>query len=209
MSTEPTDTLQPRDSRAPASRSAARGRGAGRGGHARLEAPPTRRLALPASCPEVLAPSNSMIDPSADDSVEAETKMDDDQATPAAGSQELTSAGSQLTAAPRASSGNAGTRSVGAPTTLAARTLAARSAEQSVAMSAPPGDADRNLVNLLTTPAAEQSVANPSPGLETQALVSRRSPRPDAPAMAETTFELHPGIAAPSAYLRSPPLEVR
>ncbi|KAG7375257.1 hypothetical protein PHYPSEUDO_002219 [Phytophthora pseudosyringae] len=161
MSTEPTDTLQPRDSQGAASRSAARGRGAGRGGRLRLEAPPARRLALPTSCPEDPAPSNSMIGLSAGDSVEAETKMDDDQAAPAAGSQQLTSVGSQLTAAPPASSGNAGTRSVG-PTTLAARTLAPRAAEQSVAMSAPLGDADRNPVSLLTTPAAEQSVANPS-----------------------------------------------
>ncbi|KAG7383568.1 hypothetical protein PHYPSEUDO_003547 [Phytophthora pseudosyringae] len=64
------------------------------------------------------------------------------------------------------------------------------------------GTRSTNPVNLLTTPAAEQSVANPSPGLETQALVSRTLPRPGAPAMEGTTFELHPGIAAPSASLR-------
>ncbi|KAG7383066.1 hypothetical protein PHYPSEUDO_004050 [Phytophthora pseudosyringae] len=51
----------------------------------RLEAPSTRRLALPASCPKDPAPSNSMIDPSAGVPVEAETKMDDDQMVPAAG----------------------------------------------------------------------------------------------------------------------------
>ncbi|KAG7387679.1 Leucine carboxyl methyltransferase 1 [Phytophthora pseudosyringae] len=121
-------------------------------------------------------------------------------------SQELTSVGPQLTAAPPASSGNAGTRSVGAPTTLAARTLAARAAEQSVAMSALPGDADQNPVSLLTTPAAGRSVANPSPRLDTQALVSRRLPRPDAPAMEETTFELQLRRRHPCAR---PPLAVR
>ncbi|KAG7375604.1 hypothetical protein PHYPSEUDO_000502, partial [Phytophthora pseudosyringae] len=140
--------------------------------------------ALPASCPEDPAPSNSMTDPSAGDSIEAETKMDDDQAAPAAGSQELTYVGSQLTAAPPASSGNAGTRSVGPPHHLGSK-----------------GSCCPNPVSLLTTPPAEQSVANPSPELETQALVSRRSPRPGAPGMKETTFELHPGIAAPSASL--------
>ncbi|KAG7376258.1 hypothetical protein PHYPSEUDO_013914 [Phytophthora pseudosyringae] len=88
------------------------------------------------------------------------------------------------------------------PTTLAARILATRAAEQSVAMSASPWDADKNPVSLLTTPAVERSAANPSPGLDTQARVSRRLPRPDAPAMEETTFELHPGIAAPSASRR-------
>ncbi|KAG7380093.1 hypothetical protein PHYPSEUDO_007799 [Phytophthora pseudosyringae] len=114
-----------------------------------------------------------MIDPSAGDSVEAETKTDDNQATPAAGSQGLTSVGSQLTAAPPASFGNAGTRSVATPTNLAARPHPARAAEKSAAMSAPP---------------------------PTQ-TETRTSPRPDAPAMEETMFELHPGVATPLASL--------
>ncbi|EGZ08791.1 hypothetical protein PHYSODRAFT_339224 [Phytophthora sojae] len=204
MSTEPTYTLSPRGIRGTASRGSARGR-AGRGGRPRLEAPESRRLALPAPTEEPPAPSSLTMHPSSGSAVDAGLRMDDDRAALNAAGRSALAISGPRTAAPPAPSGDADTRPVGTPTTPAAGQLTAFAAEPSAALSASSGNADTNPVRTLTTHASAQAPASPAAAPDARALVPWEHPGDQASGTTQQTYELHPGVAAALDAARGPP----